>query len=47
MFLSHVKEIDAAFVFLRDIIEELGHVADSCDDIGDHVGILAVVRENE
>jgi uncharacterized protein Yka (UPF0111/DUF47 family) len=47
MFLSHVKEIDAAFVFLRDIIEELEHIADYCDGTTDYVRIFAVVRENE
>jgi len=47
MFLSHMKIDAASFLFLRDIIEELEHVADSCDDMGDHVGILAAVRENE
>jgi predicted phosphate transport protein (TIGR00153 family) len=48
MFLAHVKEIDAAsFLFLRDMIEELEHVADSCDDTADYVRILAVARESE
>jgi len=47
MFLSHVKEINAAFVFLRDIIEELKHIADYCDGTTDYVRIFAVVRENE
>ena len=48
MFLAHVKEIDAAsLLFLRDMIEELEHVADSCDDTADYVRILAVARENE
>jgi len=48
MFLAHVKEIDAAsFLFLRDMIEELEHVADSCDDTADYVRILAVAREGE
>jgi predicted phosphate transport protein (TIGR00153 family) len=47
MFLAHVKEIDAVtFLFLRDMIEELEHVADSCDDTGDYVRILAVARES-
>ncbi|MBX5327539.1 MAG: DUF47 domain-containing protein [Candidatus Bathyarchaeia archaeon] len=48
MFLGHVREIDAAsFLFLRDMLEELEHVADSCDDTGDYVRILAVAREYE
>jgi predicted phosphate transport protein (TIGR00153 family) len=48
MFLAHVSEIDAAsFLFLRDMLEELEHVADSCDDTGDYVRILAVAREYE
>jgi predicted phosphate transport protein (TIGR00153 family) len=48
MFIAHVREIDAAsFLFLRDMIEELEHVADSCDDTADYVRILAVARESE
>jgi len=48
MFLAHVDKIDAAsFLFLRDMIEELEHVADSCDDTADYVRILAVAREVE
>jgi predicted phosphate transport protein (TIGR00153 family) len=48
MFLAHVREIDAAsFLFLRDMIEELEHVADACDDTADYVRILAVARESE
>jgi len=48
LFPAHVKEINAAsFLFLRDIIEELEHVADSCDDTADYVRILAVARESE
>lgn len=48
MFIAHMKEIDAvSFLFLRDMIEELEHVADSCDDTADYVRILAVARESE
>ena len=48
MFIAHAREIDAAsFLFLRDMIEELEHVADSCDDTADYVRILAVARESE
>jgi len=48
LFIVHVKEIDAAsLLFLRDMIEELEHVADSCDDTADYVRILAVARESE
>ena len=48
MFNAHVKEIDvASFLFLRDMIEELEHVADACDDTADYVRILAVARESE
>jgi predicted phosphate transport protein (TIGR00153 family) len=48
MFLVHVREIDSAsFLFLRDMLEELEHVADACDDTGDYVRILAVAREYE
>lgn len=48
MFLAHAKDVDAvSFLFLRDMIEELEHVADSCDDTADYVRILAVARESE
>jgi len=48
MFLAHIGEIDpASFLFLRDIIEELEHVADACDDTADYVRILAVARASE
>lgn len=48
MFLPHTKDVDAvSFLFLKDMIEELEHVADACDDTADYVRILAVARESE
>jgi predicted phosphate transport protein (TIGR00153 family) len=35
----------AAVLFLRDVAEEMEHVADSCDDTADYVRILAASRE--
>lgn len=35
----------AAVLFLRDLAEEMEHVADSCDDTADYVRILAAARE--
>jgi predicted phosphate transport protein (TIGR00153 family) len=44
--LSHSSEMSAATVlFLRDLAEEMEHVADACDDTADYVRILAVSRE--
>lgn len=38
--------MDAATISLvKDLIEEMEHVADSCDDIADYVRILTVARE--
>lgn len=46
MLLKHSKEIDAATILiLKDLIEEMEHVADSCDDTADYVRILTVSRE--
>ena len=46
MLLKHSKETDAAtIVLLKDIIEEMEHVADACDDTADYVRILTVSRE--
>ena len=47
MLLEHAKETDAATIMLlKDLIEEMEHVADSCDDTADYVRILTVSRES-
>lgn len=47
MLLKHSKEIDAATtLILKDLIEEMEHVADACDDTADYVRILTVSRES-
>ena len=46
LLLKHSKETDAATILLlKDLIEEMEHVADSCDDTADYVRILTVSRE--
>jgi hypothetical protein len=46
MLLEHSREIDpAALLMLRDLIESMEQVADSCDDTADYVRILTVARE--
>lgn len=46
LLLQHSDEMNAATViFLRDVAEEMEHVADSCDDTADYVRILAATRE--
>jgi predicted phosphate transport protein (TIGR00153 family) len=46
MLLKFAKETDAATIMLlKDLIEELEHVADACDDTADYVRILTVARE--
>jgi predicted phosphate transport protein (TIGR00153 family) len=46
MLLQYSKETDAATIMLlKDLIEEMEHVADSCDDTADYVRILTVSRE--
>ncbi len=46
MLLKYSEEIDAATIMLlKDLIEEMEHVADSCDDTADYVRILTVSRE--
>ena len=40
------KETDAATIMLlKDLIEEMEHVADACDDTADYVRVLTVSRE--
>ena len=44
--IEHSDEMTAATVlFLRDLAEEMEHVADTCDDTADYVRILAATRE--
>lgn len=44
--LEQGREIDpAALLMLRDLIESMEQVADSCDDTADYVRILTVARE--
>ncbi len=46
LLLQHSDDMTAATVlFLRDLAEEMEHVADSCDDTADYVRILAATRE--
>jgi predicted phosphate transport protein (TIGR00153 family) len=46
LLLKYSKETDAAtLVLLKDLIEEMEHVADACDDTADYVRILTVARE--
>jgi predicted phosphate transport protein (TIGR00153 family) len=46
MLLEHSKETDAATILLlKDLIEEMEHIADACDDTADYVRILTVSRE--
>jgi len=46
LLLKFSKEMDAAtMLLLKDLIEEMEHVADACDDTADYVRILTVSRE--
>ena len=46
LLLKHSNEMDAATILLlKDLIEEMEHVADACDDTADYVRILTVARE--
>jgi len=46
LLLKYSKETDTAtIVLLKDLIEEMEHVADACDDTADYVRILTVTRE--
>ena len=46
LLLEHSNDMNvAAVLFLRDLAEEMEHVADSCDDTADYVRILAAARE--
>jgi predicted phosphate transport protein (TIGR00153 family) len=47
LLLRFSAEIDAATILLlKDLIEEMEHVADSCDDTADYVRILTVSRDS-
>lgn len=46
LLLKHSNKMDAATILiLKDLIEEMEYVADSCDDTADYVRILTVARE--
>ena len=46
LLLKHSNKMDAATIMvLKDLIEEMEHVADACDDTADYVRILTVARE--
>jgi len=46
LLLVHSNKMDAATILLlKDLIEEMEHVADACDDTADYVRILTVTRE--
>ncbi|UCE96149.1 MAG: DUF47 family protein [Candidatus Bathyarchaeota archaeon] len=46
LLLQHSDDMNMATVlFLRELAEEMEHVADSCDDTADYVRILATTRE--
>jgi len=46
LLLKYSHEMDTATILLlKDLIEEMEHVADSCDDTADYVRILTVARE--
>jgi len=48
LLLKHGREMDAAtLLILRDLLQSLEEVADSCDDTADYVRILTVAREAE
>jgi len=46
LILKHGRDMDAAvLLILRDLLQSLEEVADSCDDTADYVRILTVTRE--
>jgi len=46
LLLKYSDKMDAATILLlKDLIEEMEHVADTCDDTADYVRILTVTRE--
>lgn len=45
LLLKHSNEMDTATILLvKDLIEEMEHVADACDDTADYVRVLTVAR---
>lgn len=46
LLLKHSDKMDAAtLMLLRDLLESMEHVADTCDDTADYIRILTVSRE--
>jgi len=46
LLLKHADRMDSAtLMLLRDLLESMEHVADSCDDTADYIRILTVTRE--
>jgi predicted phosphate transport protein (TIGR00153 family) len=46
LLLTHSNKMNTATILLlKDLIEEMEHVADACDDTADYVRILTVARE--
>jgi len=46
LLLKHADRMDSAtLMLLRDLLESMEHVADSCDDTADYIRILTVARE--
>jgi uncharacterized protein Yka (UPF0111/DUF47 family) len=46
LLIKHSNEMNSATIMvLKDLIEEMEHVADACDDTADYVRILTVTRE--
>jgi len=46
LLLKHADKMDSAtLMLLRDLLESMEHVADSCDDTADYIRILTVARE--
>jgi len=46
LLLKHGKDVDpAALLILKDLLESMEYVADSCDDTADYVRVLTVARK--
>ena len=46
LLLKHSNKMDVATILLlKDIIEEMEHIADACDHVADYIRILTVARE--
>jgi len=47
LLLKHSDRMDSVtLMLLKDLLESMEHVADSCDDTADYIRILTVTREN-